>query len=120
VVRAVEEIVDMRFCFQTDQLAHARMDLLEHDHIQPPERYAPLVGYDQHLEPSVVEPTDGQPCVGQELKLLGRLYIATTARLRVYRAISIEKSSAWMSQEGTQSSCSTSSNIVCPTSMWPS
>jgi hypothetical protein len=80
-----------------------------------------LVGDDHDPQIGVVEPTNRRRHAIEEGKLVGILdVLALVRRLGVDGAVAIQKGDAGMFQDVAQSSLSTSSTIVCPTSICPS
>lgn len=95
-MRAIEEVIDVAPGFEANVLAETGVNLVKHVHVQPSQCYPSLVGYNQHLESSIIESADRQSHLRQDSKLLGCLYIAATERLGVDCPISVEERSAWM------------------------
>ncbi len=85
---------------------------------QSAERDATLICDDQDSEASVVEPADRRGDTVEEAQFAGILYVLSLARsLDVDGAVAIQEGGSGIFQDAGQSSLSTNSKIVCPTSI---
>jgi hypothetical protein len=118
VVRTVEEVVDAGSGLHLEQMVQVGVNRRQIIVCQPAERDAALIGNDQDPEAGVVEPADRRGDTVEEAQLAGSLYVLPLARsLDVDGAVAIQEGGSGIFQDAGQSSLSTNSKIVCPTSI---